>query len=109
MNSNNQLNKILDKLKDGEWHCTTELAALFIIDYRRRLIDLKDKGYKFENRRCIKHSHSMKEWRLVGNSAPYQVIPGFAPCCYSSYKFGTHSLDCKVKDIKVKQIIPTLF
>ncbi len=60
----NQFEKILNLLSDNEFHCTSEMAALYMIDYRRRLVDLKEKGYQFENRRCTKHNHPMKEWRL---------------------------------------------
>lgn len=59
-----QQNKILDLLSDNEFHCTSEMAALFMVDYRRRLVDLQRKGYQFENRRCTKHNHPMKEWKL---------------------------------------------
>ena len=65
-----QLDKILTLLEDKAWHCTREMAELYMIDYRRRLVDLKEKGYKFENRRCTKHSHPMKEWRLISHNTP---------------------------------------
>lgn len=61
----NQLDKIIELLSDNQWHCTSEMAALYMIDYRRRLVDLQRKGYKFENRRCTQHTHPMKEWRLL--------------------------------------------
>jgi hypothetical protein len=56
---------ILKLLSDKGWHCTSEMSALYMVDYRRRLVDLKKDGYKFENRRCTQHHHPMKEWRLV--------------------------------------------
>lgn len=66
-----QQNKILNLLEDGEFHCTSEMAALYMVDYRRRLVDLKVKGYLFVNRRCQKHAHPMKEWKLI--SSPHDM------------------------------------
>lgn len=60
-----QQNKILNLLDDGAWHCTSEMAALYMVDYRRRLVDLKEKGWQLESRRCTKHPHPMKEWHIL--------------------------------------------
>lgn len=60
-----QLNQILTLLDDGSWHCTSQMAAMYMVDYRRRIVDLKEKGHKLESRRCTQHSHPMKEWRLL--------------------------------------------
>lgn len=60
-----QLNKILNLLSDFKWHCTSEMAALYIVDYRRRLVDLQRKGYRFNRQQCKRHNHPMKEWQLI--------------------------------------------
>lgn len=69
MSQNNisQCQKILNLLSKGTWVCTSEMAALYMVDYRRRLVDLKEKGYLFASRRCTKHPHSMKEWKLISS------------------------------------------
>lgn len=62
-----QQNKILNLLDDLQWHCTSEMAALYMVDYRRRLVDLKEKGYQFETRRCIIRKFDLvKYWELEG-------------------------------------------
>lgn len=62
-----QSNQILELLKDGAWHCVNEMLALYCVDYRRRLVDLKEKGYQLESRMCTQHTHrgGSKEWRLI--------------------------------------------
>jgi hypothetical protein len=63
-----QKNKIIKLLLDGQWHCTSEFYALFMADPRRRICDLKEDGYIFEEpRRCQQHDYhrgGSKEWRL---------------------------------------------
>ncbi len=62
-----QTNKILELLETGRWVCTSEMYAMFMSDPRRRLCDLKDKGYKLESRICQQHNYhngNSKEWRL---------------------------------------------
>lgn len=63
-----QRTKILDLLKEREWVCVEDMTKLFIVDYRRRLKDLEEKGNVLESRRCTQHSYhkgGSKEWRLV--------------------------------------------
>ncbi len=113
----NQQDKILNLLSDHTYHCTSEMAALFMVDYRRRLVDLQRKGYIFENRHCTQHNHPMKEWRLINspsitvtrNDWKAMQAPAFDPdpitqyrtCCYSFKIFQTH--DPKCSSLKIKQ------
>lgn len=63
-----QHEKILNKLSDGNWHCSSELYALFIADPRTRICELKKLGYQLEDRRCQQHNFhegGSKEWRLL--------------------------------------------
>lgn len=63
-----QAKRILSILQDGEWHCTSEFYALFIADPRRRVVDLKEKGYELENQKCSLHTFhdgGSKMWRLL--------------------------------------------
>lgn len=62
-----QKTKIIDLLKEKEWVCVETMTKLFIVDYRRRLVDIKRMGYELESRRCTQHSYhsgGSKEWRL---------------------------------------------
>lgn len=63
-----QTKRILEILQDSQWHCVNEFIDLYSIDYRRRLKDLKDKGYTLLNRKCEMHRHigGSKEWKLWG-------------------------------------------
>src|SRR3990167_4745808 len=73
---NSQTQKILELLNGGEWVCTSQMYALYMADPRRRLCDLRDKGYILEKRRCELHDYhrgGSKMWRLV--SAPSTQLP----------------------------------
>lgn len=62
--------KILDLLKSQEWTCVEEMTKLYIVDYRRRLVDIKRMGYELESRKCTQHSYhggGSKEWRLASS------------------------------------------
>lgn len=63
-----QHRKILNYLEGGEWKCITT-ANLFIKDERKRLSELRDKGYNIVGERCdgrcgVKHSANilMRKW-----------------------------------------------
>lgn len=63
-----QAQTIYNLLSDGEWHCVTEMMALYIPDYRRRLVDLRERGDRLENAKCNLHNHqsgNMKMWKLT--------------------------------------------
>lgn len=62
-----QANKILNILKDEDWHCVNEFIDTYCVDYRRRIVDLKKQGYNLISRRCEKHNHigGSKEWMLL--------------------------------------------
>lgn len=63
----NQSNKILALLKSQPWVCVETMTKLYIVDYRRRLVDLKERGYELESRKCTQHSYhkgQSKEWHL---------------------------------------------
>ncbi len=62
-----QANNIYQLLKERDWVCVEDFTKLFIVDYRRRLVDLQRKGIELESRRCEQHSYhkgGSKEWRL---------------------------------------------
>ena len=63
--------KIIDLLKDKEWHSTEELHAI-CWRYGARLFDLREEGYVFE-----KKPHPFKKnlelWRLL--TKPGEVVP----------------------------------
>ena len=66
-----QHEQILELLKDGNAHCVSEiLEKMFIVDYRRRMCDLKEKGYNLISKPCAgscgkRHTSNLHEWRLV--------------------------------------------
>ena len=65
--------RILDLLRQQEWTCVEEMLALYIVDYRRRLTDIKRMGYDLESRRCQKHTKhggGSKEWRIKPSTSP---------------------------------------
>lgn len=62
-----QQNKIYQLLKERDWVCVEDMTKLFIVDYRRRLVELQRRGIELESRRCEQHKHhrgGSKEWRL---------------------------------------------
>jgi len=69
---------ILDILKDDKWHCSSEFYAQYMADPRKRLHELKTKGYELENRTCELHNYHLggsKMWRLIQpNNA---ILPTF--------------------------------
>lgn len=67
---------ILDILSDNRFHCTSEFYAQYMADPRRRMCDLKDKGYELESRKCELHNFHRgvsKMWRLIANPAPARL------------------------------------
>ena len=72
MNKKSQKLKILDILKDYNWHCVNQFIDTYCVDYRRRLKDLRDGGYILESKRCDSHGYhkgGSKEWRILGEKA----------------------------------------
>lgn len=65
---NPQTQKIYEILQDERWHCVNEFIDTYSVDYRRRLVDLKRKGYQLISRKCLRHQHrgGSKEWRFTG-------------------------------------------
>jgi hypothetical protein len=63
-----QREKMLTALKGNGWVCVEEFSKLFIVDYRRRLVDIQRLGYELESQRCTLHSYhkgGSKMWRLM--------------------------------------------
>src|SRR5581483_6586047 len=112
MNYDTQKNRIHELLSDGAFHCVTEMMAMYIPDYRRRLCDLKDQGVHLEARRCQAHQHKggIQEWRLADTSAVPEKSShhgqNIAPCCESFAIFQIHSRACPSLQ---KQPAKTLF
>ena len=60
---------ILNILSDKNWHCTNEFYSSYMADPRKRISELKDKGYLLEWRWCQSHLHKKsKEWHLIEKS-----------------------------------------
>lgn len=71
-----QSNNILALLKERQWVCVEDMTKLFIVDYRRRLVDLQRIGYQLESRKCTQHNYhrgGSKEWHLKVTVPKYQV------------------------------------
>lgn len=63
-----QVQRILDVLDDGKWHCTSEFYKDFMADPRRRMVDIRERGHSPECRPCQSHNYhdgGSKEWRLA--------------------------------------------
>lgn len=63
-----QVQRIIDVLEDGEWHCTSQFYADFMADPRRRMIDIQERGFSLESRPCRSHTFhagGSKEWRMT--------------------------------------------
>ena len=73
-----QQTQILQLLNDGEPHCVGEiLEKMFIVDYRRRLCDLKDQGYNLISEPCggrcgRNHSAQLHQWTLLSSRPKYE-------------------------------------
>ena len=60
--------KILSILEDNQWHCSSEFYAQYIADPRKRLCELKEKGYTLISRWCEDHNYHtghQKQWKLT--------------------------------------------
>ena len=78
MNKKSQKLKILDILKDYNWHCVNQFIDTYCVDYRRRLKDLRDGGYILESKRCDSHGYhkgGSKEWRILGRKESVSIAP----------------------------------
>ena len=69
--------KIIDYLNDGEWKCMAN-ATFFMKDDRKRISELREKGYVIDSRECdgrcgIQHNARLFMRRLV--DAPVEKKP----------------------------------
>jgi len=76
--------KIIDYLNDGEWHCMAN-PSFFIKDDRKRLSELREKGYGIESKECdgrcgVQHNARLLMRRLV-HSPVTKPAPKFEPRC----------------------------
>lgn len=81
-----QQQKILNLLSDNQFHCTSEMYAMYCADPRTRLCELKKKGYELECRKCKTHDYhdgGSKEWRLIGQP---NHVPEVAKYNFANYK-----------------------
>jgi len=93
-----QQQKILEKLNEGNWVCSTELINLYSVDYRSVINKLRKKGYDIKAKPCnLGHTHNgrMNMWFLETTQTQNSAITA---CCYSKVKFGTHDPNCPVLD-----------
>src|SRR3990167_2893463 len=64
-----QKSKILNILSDNQFHCVNEFIDTYCVDYRRRIKDIKDRGYILEGITCTLHNNHIggsKMWRITG-------------------------------------------
>lgn len=64
---NIQANRMLKLLKSQPWVCVEDFTKLYIVDYRRRISDLKERGFQFESKKCELHNYhkgGSKMWHL---------------------------------------------
>lgn len=72
---------ILEKLNDGQWHCSNELIDLYSVDYRSVINKLRKKGYEIIGKPCdMNHTHKSRKnkWYLQlynFNGKPIQNEP----------------------------------
>lgn len=74
--------KILDLLREREWVCVEDMTKLFIVDYRRRLVDIQRMGYELESKKCKLHTYhkgGSKMWRLKVKPPKHEFIPVTLP------------------------------
>ena len=75
-----QVQRIIDALSDGKWHCTSEFYGDFMADPRRRMIDIKERGFYLHSRKCQRHpyhSGGSKEWIMGKESLPKKQVVEF--------------------------------
>lgn len=73
-----QKTKILDLLRERDWVCVEEMTKLYIVDYRRRLVDIQRMGYELESKRCELHDYHQggsKMWRLKTKPPAHIFVP----------------------------------
>lgn len=66
---NTQQERILEKLNEGRWTCSTELIDLYSVNYRSQINKLRKKGYEIVAKPCDgscgrNHSARMNKWFL---------------------------------------------
>lgn len=121
-----QQNKILQKLNEGSWICSTELIDLYSVDYRSQINKLRKKGYVILsepcNGRCGRnHQGKMNMWHLAtqvggmvshGSHNPVKAgsipAPATNECCPKFRIFGTHADNCEKAIINIKQLCTPL-
>lgn len=70
--------KILNLLSDHKWHCGQELNDLYIKDDRRRITDLKRKGYQIESQLCnLGHIHNSRLYMRRLKPTESQIVYDF--------------------------------
>lgn len=59
--------KILKLLSDGKWHCGNEITSLFIKDDRKRISELREKGYNIISELCDcgRHTSNIFKRKLI--------------------------------------------
>jgi hypothetical protein len=60
-------------LKDGAWHCSNEIQALYIRDYRKRISEMNMAGYVIKSQVCDcerPHNAGVHKYRLEGEPTP---------------------------------------
>ena len=62
--------QLMEILNDGQWHCSVEfIERMHIVDYRKRLSELKKQGYNLISVLCKetcgrKHKANVHKWKL---------------------------------------------
>ena len=72
-----QQQRILEKLNDGNWHCSNELIDLYSVDYRSQISKLRHKGYNIVGKSCdMNHKHNSRKnkWYLELKNFNGEVI-----------------------------------
>jgi len=72
----NNRDKIIEYLKDGDWHCFAN-PGFFMKDDRTRISELRKMGYTFDERLCdgrcnVSHNSKLLMRRLVSMPQGYQ-------------------------------------
>jgi hypothetical protein len=105
----NQHTTILNILDDAKFHCSNELRAAFVPEYRSRINELRKRGYTISKARCNLHTHKgiSQMWRKESDP-PLREFPAMTfrgklqpgkvfkfSCCTSiDCGFKEHSRDC---------------
>lgn len=74
MKLTNQQRAIVALLGDGLWHCTKEINDLYIRDDRKRISELKAKGYVIDGKKCDMHHHTSPLFMRRLISIPQELV-----------------------------------